>query len=120
MTAVATSYAPAVVRPRGATLPAPVELFGLPLHPYSMSQTLDAVERLVDAGGVHQHVVLNAAKVVAASDDPELHGIIRGCDIVNADGQSVVWAARLLGVDVPERVTGIDLMDNLLARAARR
>jgi N-acetylglucosaminyldiphosphoundecaprenol N-acetyl-beta-D-mannosaminyltransferase len=30
--------------------------------------------------------------------------------MVTADGQSIVWASRLLGCAVPERVTGIDFM----------
>ena len=39
---------------------------------------------------------------------------------MNADEQSVVWAGRLLGVRFPERVTGIDLMERLLAEAQTR
>lgn len=100
-----------------APLPGAKTLFGVPVHPYSMHETVAEVERLITSGGVHQHIVLNAAKVVALRDDPALRDIVRGCSIVNADGQSIVWAARLLGVDVPERVTGIDLMDQLLDRA---
>ena len=94
-----------------------VELFGVPLHPLSMAETVSRVERLVASGGAHQHVVLNAAKVVQVQHDEALRRIISGCSLVNADGQSVVWAARLLGVDVPERVTGIDLMERLLDRS---
>ena len=104
-----------------ATLSREVQLFGVPLHPLTMAETVDRVEALVSAdAGAHQHVVLNAAKVVQVQSDSELREIISGCSLVNADGQSVVWAARLLGIDVPERVAGIDLMDRLLARAAER
>ena len=38
---------------------------------------------------------------------------------MNADGQSLVWAGRLLGVPVPERVAGIDLLGALLAAMER-
>jgi len=95
-------------------------VFGVPLHPLTMAETVDRVEALITAGGPHQHVVLNAAKIVQLADDPDLRRIVADCSLVNADGQSIVWAARLLGVRVPERVTGIDLMDELLARAAAR
>ncbi|HET9186427.1 MAG TPA: WecB/TagA/CpsF family glycosyltransferase [Acidothermaceae bacterium] len=106
---------------RASFEPPPVaEVFGVPLHPLTMAQTVDRVEQLVSSGGVHQHVVLNAAKVVQLADDAELRQIVRRCSLVNADGQAVVWAARLLGVGVPERVTGIDLMERLLERAAQR
>jgi N-acetylglucosaminyldiphosphoundecaprenol N-acetyl-beta-D-mannosaminyltransferase len=64
-----------------------------------------------------EHVVLNASKVVLADRDERIADIVRKADLVNADGQSVVWAGRLLGLAVPERVTGIDLMEHLLERA---
>jgi N-acetylglucosaminyldiphosphoundecaprenol N-acetyl-beta-D-mannosaminyltransferase len=96
-----------------------VQVFGVPLHPLTMSGTVERVGALLRSGGRHQHVALNAAKVVALRDDPSLASIVRSCSLVSADGQAVVWAARLLGVDVPERVAGIDLMEHLLARAAR-
>lgn len=94
------------------------ELLGLPVDVLTLKETVDCVEEMVRGGGTHQHVVLNAAKVVKAADDPALAAIIRSCDLVNADGMSIVWASRLLGRPLPERVTGIDLMDALLARAA--
>jgi N-acetylglucosaminyldiphosphoundecaprenol N-acetyl-beta-D-mannosaminyltransferase len=100
--------------------PREIEVFGVPLHPLTMQETVDAVERLIATGGVHQHVVLNAAKVVQMADDPAMADIVRGCSLVNADGQAVVWAGRLLGHQVPERVTGVDLMQEILDRAALR
>jgi N-acetylglucosaminyldiphosphoundecaprenol N-acetyl-beta-D-mannosaminyltransferase len=88
----------------------PVEVCGLPVHPLTLAETVTAAEALIADRGPHQHVVLNAAKVVAAHDDPELARVIRSCSLVNADGQSVVWASRLLHHPVPERVAGIDFM----------
>ena len=95
-----------------------VQVFGLPLDALDMARTVERVAALVEDGGPHQHVVLNAAKVVLCHDDPEMRDIVASCPLVNADGQAVVWAARLLGHDVPERVAGIDLMEEVLARAA--
>jgi N-acetylglucosaminyldiphosphoundecaprenol N-acetyl-beta-D-mannosaminyltransferase len=46
--------------------------------------------------------------------------IVDSCELVSADGQSVVWASRLLGDPLPERVAGIDLMQELFALAERR
>lgn len=65
-------------------------------------------------------MVLNAAKVVAAHDSGELASVIRSCSLVNADGMSVVWASRLMGRPVPERVAGIDLFEVLLGEAERK
>jgi N-acetylglucosaminyldiphosphoundecaprenol N-acetyl-beta-D-mannosaminyltransferase len=96
-----------------------VELLGLPLDVLSVESTLDQIETFVASGAPHQHVVVNAAKIVQAQQSPDLAEVIRSCDLINADGMAVVWAGRLLGVPIPERVAGIDLMDDVLGRAAR-
>jgi N-acetylglucosaminyldiphosphoundecaprenol N-acetyl-beta-D-mannosaminyltransferase len=42
------------------------------------------------------------------------------CDLINADGQSIVWASRFLGGYLPERVAGADLMQELVALAYQK
>lgn len=74
---------------------------------------------LENRGGA-QHMAVNAAKLVALRDDPALAEAVRGCDLITADGQAVVWASRLLRDPLPERVAGIDLMYRLLALAEDR
>jgi len=80
-----------------------------------MDETVACCRELVLAGRAAQHVVLNAGKCVLMDEEADIREIVKGCDLVNADGQSVVWAARLFGIQVPERVAGIDLMGHLLA-----
>lgn len=92
-------------------------LFGVPLDMLSMDETVDACAALVEAGRPSEHVSLNAGKVVMMRDVPGLREAVAGCDLASADGQSVVWAGRLCGLRVPERVAGIDLMGRLLALA---
>jgi N-acetylglucosaminyldiphosphoundecaprenol N-acetyl-beta-D-mannosaminyltransferase len=82
-----------------------------------MDETVERCRELILSGRQAQHVVLNGGKCVLLADEPDLRAIVAGCDVINADGQSVVWAARWLGVPVPERVAGIDLMERLLAVA---
>jgi N-acetylglucosaminyldiphosphoundecaprenol N-acetyl-beta-D-mannosaminyltransferase len=94
------------------------EIFGVPLDLLTMDQTVAECRRLVESGEPAQHVVINAGKAVMMQDVPGLREVIRKCAMINADGQSIVWAGRFLGVPVPERVTGIDLMDRLLKLCA--
>ncbi len=61
--------------------------------------------------------MVNAAKLVNMRRDPRLASAVTGCDLVLADGQAVVWAARLTGAPLPERVAGIDLFMRLLTEA---
>lgn len=97
-----------------------VEVLGCPIDPFDMEATVErclSLPRTLDRP-VRQ-VSINAAKMVELSRDEGLAAFVRGSDVINADGQSVVWAARLLGHRLPERVAGIDLMHELFARAAR-
>ncbi len=94
-------------------------LFGVPVDPLTMEETLVRCVGLIESGEPVQHVVTNAGKVVLMEDDARLRQIITACPVNNADGMSIVWAGRVLGVPFPERVTGIDLMADLLAAAER-
>jgi N-acetylglucosaminyldiphosphoundecaprenol N-acetyl-beta-D-mannosaminyltransferase len=97
-----------------------VVLFGVPIDDLTLGETLDRVDELIASGGVHQHVAVNVSKAVQASRDPEIARIIAACDIVGVDGQPIVWASRLVGRPLRDRVPGVDLMFALIARAAER
>lgn len=93
---------------------------GVPLDPLSMGETVAAVAAAVDEARPMAHLGVNAANLILARDDPSYLADLAAADLVTADGQSVVWGARLYGIEVPERVSGIDLMEALLDESARR
>jgi N-acetylglucosaminyldiphosphoundecaprenol N-acetyl-beta-D-mannosaminyltransferase len=94
-----------------------VSVLGCPLDAVTMDEAVERCEQAIASGRYLQHMSVNAAKLVAAEDDPQLRDEVAGAGLITADGQSVVWAAALLGAPLPERVAGIDLMARLLAAA---
>jgi N-acetylglucosaminyldiphosphoundecaprenol N-acetyl-beta-D-mannosaminyltransferase len=94
--------------------------FGCQVDRLDLEETVRRCEELVVTGGGAQQTSLNVAKVVAMRDDARLRDIVLGSEVVSADGQPIVWASRLLGDPLPERVAGIDLMRALLPVAARK
>ena len=86
----------------------------------TMDQAVALCERYIDTKTPMQNVAINAAKVMALRDDPALQLIVRGCELVTADGVAIVWASRLLGDPLPERVNGTDLMHRLLGLAEEK
>jgi N-acetylglucosaminyldiphosphoundecaprenol N-acetyl-beta-D-mannosaminyltransferase len=50
--------------------------------------------------------------------DPAARDLVSGASLVLADGMPLVWASRLLGDPLPERVTGASLIFTLSAAAA--
>jgi len=105
-------------RPRKAV--APVDVLGVPIAPATMDEAVDWVDQAI-ASRERLHVgVVNAAKIVNMRRDPELRRDVFASDVVFADGMSVVWASRVLGGRLPERVAGIDLMHRILERGQTR
>ena len=95
-----------------------ITLMGCRIDNLSMEETLDRIGEFIRSGQPHQHVVVNVDKLVKASRDAELRRIINDCALVNVDGMPVVWASRLLGKPLKERVAGIDLFEALMRRAS--
>lgn len=91
-----------------------VDLLGCPIDAISMKETIEIIDDAIKNKSQLQHVVINGAKFVNMRKDIALKNAILDCDIVNADGQSIVSAARLLNIYIPERVAGIDLMSELV------
>lgn len=95
-------------------------VLGTPVDEVSLPE---AVERIVDfardRSRLHQVVTANADFAARARTDPHFHAALLEADLVTADGMPVVWASRLLGGAVPERVTGADLVPALARRCAQ-
>jgi N-acetylglucosaminyldiphosphoundecaprenol N-acetyl-beta-D-mannosaminyltransferase len=97
-----------------------ITMMGCRIDNLSMEETLGRIEEFIRSGKPHQHVVVNVDKLVKASRDEELRRIINACALVNVDGMPVVWASRLLGKPLRERVAGVDLFEALMRRASER
>lgn len=94
-----------------------VTILKCPIDNITMEQTLLLIKRSIVNKKKIKHVVVNAAKLVNMQKDKQLHDAVLSSDIINADGQSIVWASKLLGKPICERVTGIDLMQNIVKMA---
>lgn len=94
-----------------------VALLGLPLDPVGMEEALARIRGFLEEEGTHQVVTLNPEIAVRAQEDPALRQAILEAELVTPDGIGILWAAkRLLGLDLKERVTGVDLTLALFRR----
>ncbi len=87
------------------------------MHAVTMVDTLSVIKRRIQQKKFTQHVVVNVAKLVNMQKDDRLKQSVESCDLINIDGMGVVWGARFLGHDIPERVAGVDLFYHLLKMA---
>jgi N-acetylglucosaminyldiphosphoundecaprenol N-acetyl-beta-D-mannosaminyltransferase len=103
-----------------ADLQTRVDILGTPVDNMTMQQTLNLIENAIEKNQRVSHTVVNAGKIVLMHRNAQLKQSVVNADIINADGQGVVWASRFLGQPIVERVTGIDLMDNLVKLAYQK
>lgn len=80
----------------------------------NVQETIELVEEYVRKKEPLHLMGVNADKINLLNRNELLKRIVNSCGIINADGVSVVWASRFLGMSLPERVAGIDLMQNLI------
>ncbi|MBA3926324.1 WecB/TagA/CpsF family glycosyltransferase [Listeria rustica] len=95
-------------------------LLGSYVDALTMKETLNKVEAIIRIGKPVQHVVINASKINLMAQNEELADIVNASPLINADGQSIVWAMKFLGHEVQERVAGIDLFENLVKLSAEK
>lgn len=91
-----------------------IKFFSVNLDLYSMQETLGEISYYIKNRTPIQHVVVNVSKLVYAQKDEQLRNIINACPIINVDGAGVILGAKMLGINIPHRVTGIDLMEELI------
>lgn len=97
-----------------------INIVNTTIHNLNMQETLHEIIYAIENGHQLHHVAVNASKIVELQKDIQLRESVNCCDVINADGQAVVWASKLLGKPLKERVAGIDLMINLVELANKK
>jgi N-acetylglucosaminyldiphosphoundecaprenol N-acetyl-beta-D-mannosaminyltransferase len=98
----------------------PVAVLGVPFDNVTMDETVSLIEEQIREGGFHQVATANVDFLKNAMNDEHLHNILCSCDTVIPDGMPIVWMSGLLGNQLKERVSGVDLVDRLAQLAAER
>ncbi|ACO33415.1 MULTISPECIES: WecB/TagA/CpsF family glycosyltransferase [Acidobacterium] len=97
-----------------------VSILGVPFHNVSQHEALEWVETAIASGDSHQVATANVDFLSHAQKDPCVKRILRECSLVLADGMPIVWASRLMGKPLQQRVTGVDLVPLLAQASAER
>ncbi len=78
----------------------------------------EALKKLIDfleeSSSLKKVYTPNPEIVMVAQDDKDLFRILSEADLVLADGIGVIIASKIKGLQLKDRVTGVDTMDKLL------
>lgn len=90
-----------------------MQLLGVRIDNVTMLDVLQKIEAYLADGKQHYIVTVNPEFIVRAQSDEEFREILNAADLVVPDGIGVIWAARFLGEQLKERVTGVDLIEKI-------
>jgi N-acetylglucosaminyldiphosphoundecaprenol N-acetyl-beta-D-mannosaminyltransferase len=94
-----------------------VQLLNGSFDPVTTQETVDWAVQLIQAGQRGYLCTVNVAILMMMRSNERLRRFTENAALIVADGKPIVWASRLLSRSLPERVTGVDLIDALAARA---
>lgn len=97
-----------------------VRVLGVPVNRLTEDQVVETILRWTTLPGLHVAVGVNAAVCNLAAADPAFRHALLRADLRYPDGQSIVWAAKLLGGGLPERIATTDMINPLADICAQR
>lgn len=99
------------------------EILGIQFDSMTRQEAAEAGARLLEENRFHYVVTPNPEFILAAGKDEAFRDVLNGADLVLPDGIGVVYASRILGTPVKERLPGIefasDMLDCLNSREGR-
>jgi len=97
-----------------------LDLLGMRISRLGRAATLEALQRFIAAGTPHLVVTADASGHVIAARDPDYLRIVNGAALVTPDSTGILWAARRQGTPLEERVSGVDLAEELCRESGAR
>lgn len=97
-----------------------MNLFGIEISALTMDELINICREYISKRNSLLLGVINVAKLVNCRKNVELQKSLMEADIVLADGLPIIWLSRMLGDPLPERVTGINIMYELLKEANKK
>ncbi len=98
--------------------PRAVDVLGLPIRPLRTDGLIELLIQRARAGLRTTTCYANAHTVNLACRNPQFRKLLSDCEVLYADGASVVWASRWSGRLLPERMTAADYFPRFARRCA--
>ena len=95
-----------------------VDLLGAELHAITEADTVDIVMKELQAGNDGSILTMNLDHLRRHTRDAICRGLYSRATLHVSDGMPLIWASRLQGTPLPERVTGSNLIWSLSEAAA--
>jgi N-acetylglucosaminyldiphosphoundecaprenol N-acetyl-beta-D-mannosaminyltransferase len=99
---------------------AKIDILGIQVDNVTYQEAVTLMQEFINDRQPHQVVTANPEFIMTARDDPHFARILNEAHLALPDGQGLLWAARILGTPLRERVTGVDTVIRMAAVAAKK
>jgi exopolysaccharide biosynthesis WecB/TagA/CpsF family protein len=102
-------------------IPHSLRILGVPIHATTFEAVCNQIGAWIDEKADRARLICtaNPELIMLAQKDVNFYNILNRCHMVTPDGVGTLWAARLQGWRLPQRVTGSDGLPFIAARAAK-
>jgi N-acetylglucosaminyldiphosphoundecaprenol N-acetyl-beta-D-mannosaminyltransferase len=97
-----------------------VTILGSQVSCLTMAEVLEWVRMMVEQRKPRHIVTANAEIIYKAYREEDFRRLLAKADLLTADGSGVMLASRILGEPIPERVTGVELTEQLFELAEEK
>lgn len=97
-----------------------VDILGVNVDNVTMTDAVSLLSSFIDSDKAHMVVTPNAEILMMCNENKELCDAVNKSDFVSPDGVGVLYAAKILGTPIKEKVAGCELGLNLLYEAAKK
>lgn len=97
-----------------------VDIHGVRIDNVTMKEALDFVIDGLDHEKTCKIYTPNSEIIMQANRDPDLLAVLNSADLLVPDGAGVILASKILGAKLKEKVSGVDLVKNILQYTNKR
>lgn len=97
-----------------------VNILGVKIDNLTKPEVLQKISEFLQSEKQHQIVTVNPEFIIAAQHDDEFRAILNKADLSVADGVGIKFAAKKFGQKLKERITGMDLIDEIAKIAEQK
>ncbi|UWG97172.1 WecB/TagA/CpsF family glycosyltransferase [Dehalobacter sp. DCM] len=96
-----------------------IDILGVRIDQIDEAGSMNIIRHAVENRKRLRVITANPELIYHAEKDEPLRDMINSADVIVPDGVGVVWAARILGKELKQRVTGIDLAIRILEEGSK-
>lgn len=90
------------------------KIYGVPIDVVNLESAFERFKQLLDRSGFSFICTPNTEIVMAAKNDEKLSNVLKSSDMNIPDGIGLIIASKIHKLGLIERVTGVDMMENIL------